>query len=146
MIYMKLNELPPSSNQAYAIVGKMMVLTSKGRKFKKESTAYLAKTYPLELARLKPNRPLVLYARFHLLNLQNKGWPEKAESRYKKFDASNRVKLLEDVLKDVAAVDDSNNMMFIPHKIQGAVEHTEIWIWDLETEGCPFHEAALSLR
>lgn len=145
MIHMKLPVLPPSSNNAYAIVGRMMVLTSKGRKFKKESTAYLAKAYPMQLARIKPNRPLVLYARFHLLNLQNKGWPEKAESRYKKFDASNRVKLLEDVIKEVTAADDSNNIMAIPHKVKGDDDRTEIWIWDLESEGCPFYEAALSL-
>jgi Holliday junction resolvase RusA-like endonuclease len=149
MIYMELPLIPVSFNHLYMTIRKgpktLRVLTKEGRKFKKEATAHLARTYPKQLATFKKNRPYALYLRFHLEDLTNKTWPESADSRYKKFDATNRIKVIEDVLVDVSAVDDSHYMITTVEKRQGTPERTEIWVWNLEEEQAPFNAAALSL-
>lgn len=149
MIKLSLPYLPISSNDAYMTIKKrghtLRVLTKEGRKFQKEAKAHLSTTFPMELARLIPNCPYAMYMRLHMPDLENKTWPEVAKNRYKTRDATNRVKLMEDVIAEVSAVDDSNYMMTIPHKVSSDKPWTEIWIWNLDAEGCPFYAAALSL-
>ena len=147
MIHLVLPTIPPSLDAAYRpIIAKghaMMVLTAEGRKYKTKTAAYLAKKYVLQLGALKPNKPYALYARYHM-PVNNAGYPKNAKTRYKKLDATNRIKILEDVIADVTAVDDSHHMISIQHKVQGEPK-TEVWIWSLEEEGCPFYEASLTL-
>ena len=149
MIRLSVPGVPPSQDNAYMPVRKgrlaIIILSPAGRKFKTETTAYLTKKFPLELARMRPNYPYALFARYYMERIENKTYPEAAKNRYKHFDTTNRIKLLEDVIADVSAVDDSHYTFSAGEKREGLPERTDIWIWNLEEEGCPFHAAALSL-
>ena len=149
MISLEVPGLPPSSNHAYFNLPRGgRVLSTEGKKFKNETKTYLAQKYQAELKKFVPNTPYLVYMRFHFSTLQNATWGKAkgAESRYKKTDASNRAKLLEDVLKDVSGVDDSNTMILILEKrLARDKEKTEIFVWDLDREESPF-DAALHSR
>lgn len=149
MICLSLPMLPPSTNHAYRpIVSNkraMLVMTSEGKKFKTVATAHLSKSHQPELVQLKPNKPYVVFFRFTVTDLVNKGWANGTTARYKRHDVSNRFKLMEDVLADVSAVDDANFMMVAGQKVQGEVERTDIYIWNLEEEGSPLDAAVIRL-
>ena len=150
MIYMKLDGLPPSINDAYMTIKKgkipIRVLTKEGRAYQKEAKASLTSKYPMELAKFKQNVPYVVAIRLGVPGLHTKGWPTKAKSRYKKLDATNRVKLLEDVLAEVTAVDDSANLAVIVQKVDDVVQYTELFIWEMEQERCPFIDVLFNLQ
>ena len=153
MIHLKLPLLPPSINELYTDVvfrkGKVLrskrALSEEGRRFKRETLAYLVKNFQPQLQFFKKNVPYVVYYRFVTLELLNKSWPKSAENRYKRFDASNLIKVLEDVIVEAAGVDDSNFLTVVSEKRKGPQEETHIWVWNIEEEGCPFHAATLSL-
>ena len=141
MIHMCLPYLPPSLNHAYITIklpkGSKRTLTPEGRKFKKEATAHLSKEYGFLLKGYVPNHPYTVLFRFTMPDLCNKTWPEKAEARYKKADTTNRFKLVEDVLADVLAVDDSHYFTVAGKRVLGPKEQTDIWIWRPDEEGSP---------
>lgn len=151
---MELPGLPPSVNHAYMHIvapgggrgGRKVirVLTKEGRAYKKEAAAHLASNYPQELSRFNKGTPYLIYVVLYVPDIYTKGWPKKAASRYKRLDATNRLKLLEDVLSEVTAVDDSNNLVVAVHKRYGPEEHTAIRAWDLENEDTPFDAAIRS--
>lgn len=146
MLRLDLVGLPPSSNHAYVelppiVRGRKVIprgrrLTEDGERYKRETITHIVRSYPNELAQIKPNVGLFLYVRFFLPSLYNKGWPKTAESRYKKIDVTNRVKLLEDCIKDACGVDDSQNEFVLLEKRQGP-EATVVFIWNLEKEVPP---------
>lgn len=144
MIRFEIVGIPPSANNAYFNLPKGgRALTKEGKKFKNETQTYLAQRYPEELRKFEKNKPYLVYMRFYFSDVQNATWgkPKGAESRYKRVDASNRAKLLEDVIKDVSGVDDSNTQVLILEKRQakaGQQERTEVFIWNLENEESPF--------
>lgn len=153
MIHMQFDWLPPSVNNLYAdnflrVKGKLIsrrTLTPEGRVFKKETLAYLVKRYQPQLRLFKKGVPYCFYYRFVTPDLENKTWPKSAENRYKRFDASNLVKVLEDVVVEACGVDDSNFLTVVCEKRKGPKEESHIWIWNTEEEGCPFHAATLSI-
>jgi hypothetical protein len=149
VIKLQLPYLPPSINSVYMHIRKgkklLRVLTPEGRKFKKEATAHLAKKYPLALVMLKKNKPFTIFMRFTVTNLENLGWVKGTSGRYKHHDASNRIKVLEDVLVDISGVDDEHFTLVACQKVQGSVESTDIYIWSTEEEGSPFDAIALSI-
>ncbi len=153
MIHLSFPGLPPSVNNLYQDTffragGKLMSrrsLTDEGKRFKKETLAYIVKKYQPGLRFFKKNVPYVFYYRFVVQEIENKTWPKSAENRYKKFDASNLVKVLEDVIVEASGIDDSNYLTVVSEKRKGPKEETHIWIWNIEEEGCPFHAAAQSL-
>jgi len=143
MIHMQFDWLPPTSNHAYAdilvkVKGKLRpkrVLTTEGKKFKRETAAELVREYPVELMIFEPNIPYAVIGQFHFSNLYNKGWPEKAKTRYKTLDADNRLKLFIDALKTAAGIDDSDFLDVRAQKVEGP-DITHIWAWNTERE-CP---------
>lgn len=159
MIFLYHPGLPPSANNAYVNLphgGRR--LSKEGEKYKNETLAFFARTYRKELLTFKKNTPYLVAMTFFFDALETKGWASgKAESRYKKFDATNRPKLLEDVLKDAAGIDDSQNLdVYLrkrdvaqcPVQASGSTpahirlgEHVDIMIWDLEKEANPFDAA-----
>lgn len=147
MIHIEIPSLPPSSNHAYANIRgtNKRVLTKEGRAYKIETSAHLAQKYRAELQFFHPNQPYLILVRFWFDQIYNTGWPKKADSRYKRLDVGNRLKLFEDALKDAAGVDDSQNLTLILQKYQGSEEKTEIWVWNLDTEDTPFDGAFASL-
>lgn len=149
MRHLQLPMLPVSTNHAYGTVklprGTKRFLTKEGKKFKNEATAHLTKTYAFVLQGMTPNRPYSLFYRFTITDLLHVTWPEGAATRYKRFDTTNHFKLLEDVLSEVTAVDDSHFHAVGGVTVQGAKELTDIWIWDVEKEGSPLDALNLSL-
>ena len=155
MLRMWLPMVPPSTDNAYMPVVKhvagrpraIIILAPDGRKFKTEATAHLAKHFPTQLKEMRPNLPYMLFAKYHMKTVENVSYPNSAKNRYKGFDTTNRIKLLEDVIADVSAVDDSHYIIGAGMKVKSATgkEYTEMWIWSLEEEGCPFYAAALAL-
>jgi Holliday junction resolvase RusA-like endonuclease len=144
VIWILLKGLPPSANHAYFnLPSGGRTLSSKGKKYITETKVELARQHPQAMRFFKKNVPYLLLFRFRLESLENKGWGKgKVESRYKRIDVSNRVKLLEDVLKDAGGIDDSQNITIILDKQQcvGLEETTEIFAWNLEEEASPFDE------
>lgn len=141
MIRWTLPMLPPSTNHAYITVMKkqgrksipMRVLSPAGRRFKKEATAFILKAYGMDLAHLKENVTYGLAIELTFEELTNKTWSpdgKGAKNRYKKVDASNRIKLIEDVLVDVSGIDDSQFMTLVVKKQEGDSPSTRLWIWD----------------
>jgi hypothetical protein len=156
MIFLYHPGLPPSANNAYVNLphgGRR--LSKDGEKYKHELMAYFTRTYRREFMIFKPNTPYLMVMSFYFDCIENNGWATgKSKTRYKKFDATNRPKLLEDVLKDAAGIDDSQNLdvylrkrptVMCPYMARpGAehnVEHVDIMIWDLEKEANPFDAA-----
>ena len=148
MIRLELAELPPSSNHAYANMrgGGGRVLTKVGRAFLEGTKVYLTQKYRQEMMFFKPNHPYLVVVRFHVENLENVGFPKKTDTRYKKLDGGNRLKLLEDALKDAGGIDDSQTLVSLWEKCLGKPEKTLLWIWDLEEEETPFDGILRSLR
>jgi hypothetical protein len=131
---------PPTTNEAYYVRHGRMCLSKKGKKFKLELTTHLARTYPKEMKFFEKNVPYCVLLRLFFEDLENKGWPEKCDTRYKTFDATNRVKLAEDALKDAAGVDDSQFLAFVTAKHQAGPNmepHIEFFAWNMETEVSP---------
>jgi len=144
MILMSFDWLPPSANHAYFTImsgsGRskhpVRVLTNEGKKFKRETSAELLRKYPQELRVFKPDTPYAVHSFMYFPNLLNSGWPEKAQTRYKRLDADNRLKLFLDSLKDAAGVDDSSFMDIRVVKDLGP-ERTDIYVWNMEEETLP---------
>lgn len=138
MIKLWLEGIPPSANNAYATVNGHRILSSAGKKYKTETKTALVSKFPKELRFFKDNAPYLICVRFYFAEVENKGWfSGKADSRYKRLDVTNRVKLLEDCLKDAAGIDDSQHLRVVLDKQKGE-ERTVIWVWDLEQEETPF--------
>jgi Holliday junction resolvase RusA-like endonuclease len=139
VIHIFVPSIPISMNAAYANQrgGKGRVLTGKGKRYKLETTSYIARHYPKELKFFKPNVPYALLVHFVFadeVTLLNKGYPEKARTRYKKLDVGNRLKLFEDALTDATGCDDSQNWMIALSKTCGKSDQTHLWVWNMEDE------------
>lgn len=138
MIKLSVPSTPISSNAAYFNLpgGRGRSLTKEGRKYQNETTAYLVQTYPHELKKVLPDIPYFCYVRFYFPAIENK---EGAQTRYKKLDTTNRVKLFEDCLKDACGIDDAQYLIWTLEKRQGK-DLTEVFMWNLEQETTPIDE------
>jgi hypothetical protein len=149
MIRLELPGLPPSSNNIYFnLPGGGRALKSNGKKYKNEAQTLLASRYPKELAKFVPNCPYVVLLRLHFLEseLSNPRWGKTPKgTRYKKTDGTNRIKIIEDVLKDVTGVDDSCTMVFIVQKVPSKRERTELFVWNTDQEESPFDAPLFNL-
>lgn len=136
MIYLRLPGIPPSANHAYFNHPRGgRVLSKEGKKYKKETSAFIIRRFFNDLSGIKKNHPYGIMFVFHFPNIENKGFKAgTAQTRYKKFDASNRVKLLEDALVTAIDIDDSNFMFIGAMKKAGNEEETVILLWDMKEE------------
>jgi len=147
MIFIQLPGLPPSENHAYfdkviPVSNKggvkhivKRILRPEGSKYKKEIGSYLVQKYPTELKIMQLNVPLGLAILLDM-DVLNKGWPKNAKTRYKKNDAANRIKILQDAIASAGGIDDSQLMTTIASKREGmGKEATYIWLWNVDEEG-----------
>lgn len=150
MIYICLPNLPPSSNNAYLTINRKRVLTKEGRRYKNETRGFIAKHYRKELLFFERNQPYVVLIEFVFHGrdqLMAKTWPDKVEDRYKKVDATNRSKIVEDVLAEATGVDDRHNFIVtVAKRWHRDYERTNIWVWNPEKEGNPIDELLQHLR
>lgn len=104
MIELRLDNLPPSSNQLYRSFRGGLILSSSGKKYRTQVHMEL-------LAKLRPEHSmdkncwhsLEFVFLFPAIYTKTAG----AKSRFIRVDTSNRIKLLEDVLCEIFGVDDS---------------------------------------
>jgi len=144
MLYLRIPSLPPSTNHAYTNIRgtNRRRLSDEGSSYKINTTLHMVRQYPAQLTLLRKDCAYLTAVRFWFPTLTNSGWPSKAKSKFKVLDLSNRVKLLEDCLKDAAAVDDSCTMTSVWMKRATSGDpYTEVWMWNLDEETTPFDDA-----
>lgn len=132
-IELELPYIPPSVNKAYFQRGRIRALSSEGLRFKREATADLSRNFSQELASLDWERSDVGFGVAYVFcapTYVNKGYGTTTRTKYKKWDATNRVKLLEDVLVTVSGADDSRFLTTLIHKAFAESESTVIVIWE----------------
>lgn len=123
--------LPPSDNQLYENLpgrprpgkgGKTIIVVG-GRRLSKKGEAYKKAVQDKvgELAAVCPdflleNVKYTLVVKVFFEAIENKGWPGKAKSRYKKIDTMNRTKLPTDAVAEMIGVDDRHHFLTIVQK------------------------------
>lgn len=120
--------LPPSSNNIYkTIPGHGRHLSSAAKQFQLKAMRVIQQEGRAALLNLKQNVPYQLHMTFFFPEVENKGWFEtwtrgpkqgqrKAETRYKRIDLSNRIKLLEDTIASALGIDDCHTFRLIIEK------------------------------
>jgi hypothetical protein len=117
------------------------VLTPQGKKYKLETTTFLIRNFPTELKYFNKTSRYTLLIHFQFedrVTLYNKGYPDKAESPYKKLDVTNRLKLFEDALVEATAIDDAQHWIVTASKEVGLRDYTYLWAWNMENGDNPF--------
>lgn len=146
MIYIVLKGLPPSANHAYITLpskpgknGKGMqrggrVLSQEGKKYKKDVVNHLVKHHGPELKQLAKDATIGCLIAYGFPEMLTKGWPDKAENRFRKNDLMNRPKLLQDAIVEATSMDDSQICFDYKYKYQADEEQTTIYIWNEDNE------------
>ena len=120
--------MPPSGNRIYFIWkrGKRsgISLTTEAKQYKRMMADVLLRDHAVALGGLDQDAAYRLVLCFHM-HVYNKGWPDKAQSRYKKADISNRILLLENGLKDTTGIDDCQNFELVVLKTNRTAEEEE---------------------
>lgn len=146
MIYIVLNSLPPSSNNAYINLppapakggkGKRRggrVLSPEGKSYKKDVINHLIKNHGPELKQLRKDATIGCLVAYGFPEMLTKGWPDKAENRFRKNDLMNRPKLLQDAIVEATSMDDSQICFDYKYKYQSEAAQTTIYIWNEDDE------------
>lgn len=147
MIQMHLPYFPPSTNKAFFSRHGRLHLSDEGKAFKENVKAHIIQNYARQIRDFKKNVPYLLYLRVIFAEgLENAGWPKKCQTRYKKMDATNRIKLVEDAVRDALGVDDSQFLGVVVEKTgpkfgdQDPKSHLIVFLWDLENERSPLDD------
>lgn len=114
--------MPPSVNKLYYVRNGRKALSSEGRALKEQMRAAIVLSSASSAAASDlENVPLQLELTFFFEELENRGWSQKkTQTRYKKVDVSNRVKLVEDAVCEALGIDDSVFMSIHLSKQEGA--------------------------
>jgi Holliday junction resolvase RusA-like endonuclease len=142
MLHIIYPKLPPSSNKIYF---KGTILTGEARRFKAGFSQYCTQKYLNDVAKHINPSPLTIYGvylKFYFESLVNKTFndfsvPEskRAKTRYKKVDLTNRIKLLEDCVRDLIAVDDSRTFFSGQEKHQDLDNpRVEAYVYEVSPE------------
>lgn len=118
--------IPPTSNNIYVTVWKrkQIVKSKEAVAFHSKFVSEVVPKYLPWLSRMS-NAVETIYqvGTFFFLDqwdILNKGWfqtPRKAQTRYKKMDTGNRLKLIHDCLSDALGVDDSHFFSLAAQKL-----------------------------
>lgn len=134
--------IPPTSNKLYI---RGIILTTKAREYAESFSKYMAQNHLSEISEMNNTGGIfALHLRFFLCNLENQRWNDprcppskRPKSRYKRLDLSNRIKLLEDCVRDALAIDDSQTFAASQEKHQtqeGEQERVEIIVQEIDLE------------
>lgn len=103
--------IPPTSNKIYF---RGTILTGIAREYAENFAAFAAKNHLHEINQLNPDGIFALHLKFYFETLINESYQnpkvppsKRAKDRYKKIDLTNRIKLLEDCVRDALDIDDS---------------------------------------
>lgn len=139
MIRGYVDTLPPSVNRMYrsGAFGRQ-VPTKELSVFKAQTKMKLAKQW-LTVEPPKQDAPYGLTLIFFMPDMQNKGWPKSAKSRFKKRDASNLIKAVEDAISEAIGIDDKNFVGVTVFKKIGVEPGIDIRIEELPDDSivCP---------
>lgn len=143
MVRFELRGLPPSSNHAYFNLPRGgRTLTAVGKRYKTETRSFIARHYAKEMPYFTLNADYTFLFRFTFLHddFYNKTFGKKggSDSLYKRVDISNRVKLLEDSIKDATAIDDSCTTLLLVQKVPGPQELSTVLAWKAQLGPDPF--------
>ena len=130
-------ELPPSSNKIYF---RGTILTTKAREYAETFSMVVTRQYLPQINRLRPDALYAVHLRFYFETVVNDTFrnpavkPSKqAKTRYKKFDLTNRIKLLEDCIRDAIGVDDSQTFVASQEKhMDPSFPRVEIFIQEVD--------------
>ena len=130
-------ELPPSSNHIYFNGNQ---LTKQAREYAERFSHFMVLNHGHELSDFNPEAVFVVVLHFHFETLVNEGWlkrdksgERRAKSRYKKMDLSNRVKLVEDCVRDAIDIDDSHTLAIMMEKHHSPGDsHIEITVQEVD--------------
>jgi Holliday junction resolvase RusA-like endonuclease len=117
MIHIWVPFLPPSSNNIYVkrpAGGRM--LSQKARTFKVRAMQVIQKEGRVAFLHLKEEVPYELKLSIFFEAVLNKGYPDKAKTKFKRIDIGNRLKLIEDTVSDALGLDDCHNFRIILEK------------------------------
>src|SRR3990172_11891222 len=102
--YLKMvfTQLPPSSNDIYF---RGSILKAPARKYAEDFSKFAAQNHLHEISGMNPSGVFAVHLRFFFPTVINESWnnpkvkeSKRAKSRYKRFDLTNRIKLLEDCI------------------------------------------------
>lgn len=135
MIYIILESLPPSVNQAYWNNPKGgRVLTKAGKAYKADVTNYLVKHHATDLKQLKKNAALGVLVALGFPDMLTNGFPDKAKHRFTRLDIDNRSKLLMDAIVEATSIDDSQFLYDFKYKYHSDRPQTIIYLWNEDGE------------
>lgn len=129
--------IPPTSNHIYI---KGSILRPEARKYAEEFAKFAAQHHLHEISEMNQNAVFCLRLRFFLDTLVNESWcnpkvppSKRAKTRYKRIDLSNRIKLLEDCVRDALDIDDSQTFAAYQEKVQDpANQRVEIEVFEVD--------------
>lgn len=114
--------IPPTSNKLY-FNGTM--LTAVAREYAETFAQFMAQRHGSEVLEMNKDALYALHLRFFMHGLENASWnnpkvapSRRAKTRYKRIDLSNRIKLLEDCIRDALDIDDSHTFAASQEKHQ----------------------------
>ena len=117
MVY---GELPPTSNKIYF---RGTILTKTAREYAERFSMVISREYLPAINQLDPNALYAVHLHFYFETVVNATYNDpdtpaskRAKSRYKRFDLTNRIKLLEDCVRDALAIDDSQTFIACQEK------------------------------
>lgn len=142
--------LPPSVNHVYLTVhGKRILSKKEGAAYKTSVQAAIALNSILNRESISPAAALTLVVVLEVpeSKLLNKGWPKTIKTRYKRYDASNRVKVLEDVISTALGYDDGQNFTVVVAKVVSSddKERTHVSLTEEDTCNDPIKSAIWSV-
>lgn len=134
MVY---GELPPTSNKLYF---RGTILTKIAKEYAERFSMAISREYLPEINQLNPNALYGMHLHFYFETVVNDSYnnpkvpkSKRAKSRYKRFDLTNRIKLLEDCIRDALAIDDSQTFVACQEKhMDSKNPRVEIFIHEVQ--------------
>lgn len=115
----KLTILPPSANKMYVKTRNGVVQSKEMKVFLAQASVELLRQLPLSFRKPDQTRPHRLVLDLYLPELYNRGFPRETPNRFKRRDASNLVKVVEDLTARSLGIDDSCFVSVIVNKHHG---------------------------
>lgn len=121
--------IPPTSNKLYF---RGTQLTAVSRKYAEDFSKFMMQNHGADILEMDKGSIYALHLRFYFRTLVNVRWNDpkcppskRPKSRYKKIDLSNRIKLLEDCIRDALDIDDAQTFAASQEKHQARSEDPE---------------------
>ena len=111
--------LPPSANKMYTKTRNGLIQSKEMKVFLAQASVELLRQLPLSFQTPDQNKPHRLVLDLFLPALYNSGFPKSTPNRYRRRDASNLVKVVEDLISRTVGIDDSCFVSVLVNKYHG---------------------------